>query len=108
MGAIICPGCIEMCGEENCFLDTSINDREGRKNDENDTKEENRSVKTNNATVKPDLIIEHMLSRLNSSRTSKSISRKEIPDSKVGVEDKLECSDVGGGGFFDQFLEYFD
>ena len=103
MGAIICPGCIEMCGEENCFLDTNLNDREGRKEDGENTKTEIleeeilKKLKSKNDT-----------SSLNSNRTSKSISRKEIPDSKVGVKDELECGDVGGGGFFNQFFDYFD
>ena len=103
MGAIICPGCIEMCGEENCFLDTSFSGREGRKEDG-----ENIRTEIIEAEILKKLKSKNDTSSLNSTRTSKSISRKAIPDSKVGVKDELECSEVGGGGFFNQFFDYFD
>ena len=39
-------------------------------------------------------------------RNSKSFEFKDIPDSKVGVDDKLDCG--GGGAFFNDFFDYFD
>ena len=125
LGAIICPGCIEMCGEVNCLLDNSFNDREGRKEDDDEdnesrdpllerlekkAKEKSESVTTslNSTKTSKSIFRKEMPDSFNSTRTSKSISRKEIPDSKVGVKDELTCDGVGGGGFFDQFFDYFD
>ena len=122
LGAIICPGCIEMCGEVNCLLDNSFNDREGRKEDDDELrdpllerlekkakeKSENVSSSLNSTKTSKSIFRKEMPDSSNSTRTSKSISRKEIPDSKVGVKDELTCDGVGGGGFFDQFFDYFD
>ena len=85
------------------ILDNNLNDREGRKEDG-----ENKEIEILEEEILKKLKSKNDTSSLNSTRTSKSISRKEIPDSKVGVKDELECSDVGGGGFFNQFFDYFD
>ena len=110
MGAIICPGCIEMCGEENCFIDTSFNGREGRNEDEDSSKKgttEEKGTPEEKGTTEETPA--NVTSSLNVNRTSKSFSSKEIPDTKVGVKDELKCDGGGGGGgFFDQFFDYFD
>ena len=41
-------------------------------------------------------------------RTSKSFPATDIPDSKVGVKDELDCGGGDAGGFFDDFFDYFD
>ena len=44
----------------------------------------------------------------NENRNSKSFELQDIPDSKVGVDDKLDCGGGGGGAFFNDFFDYFD
>ena len=88
MGAIICPGCIEICGEENCSFDT------------NHTHEDNLPV----AERKEKSVNNESSDKENDS--SKSTALTFIPDSKVGVKDELDCG--GGGEFFDEFFDYFD
>ena len=79
LGAIICPGCIEMCGEVNCLLDNSFNDREGRKEDD-DEDNESRDPLLERLEKKAKEKSESVTTS-HSTKTSKSIFRKEMPDS---------------------------
>ena len=67
IGAIICPGCIEVCGEANCSFNSAPANRRLNKS-------------------------------VGDSRSSSTDANADIPDSKVGVQDELDCGD---GGFFD-------
>ena len=87
MGAIICPGCIEICGEDNCSPHENLN------SDENLTVVERKEKSVRNESS----------DRENDSLQSTVVT--DIPDAKVGVKDELDC---GGGGFFDDFFDYFD
>ena len=109
-----------MCGEVNCLLDNSFSDREGRKEDADDDetrdpllerlekkakeKSENVTSSLNSTKTSKSIFRKEMPDSSNSTRTSNSISRKEIPDSKVGVKDELTCDRVGDGGFLINYL----
>ena len=126
LGAIICPGCREMCGDENCFETASITNREQIIIDNRDQKaleSESRTIDSSidgalntesisiNSTTEISLL--SMVQKFNDksdneNRNSKSFELQDIPDSKVGVDDKLDCGGGGGGAFFNDFFDYFD
>ena len=139
MGAIICPGCIEMCGEKHCLFGKPTSSNENIDNREqkaliNDstTNKDKSSISievfsdsnpastvgaTDDFIGKDNITInkteEHVSSNEspteNEQRTSKSFEVTNIPDSKVGVKDELDCGGGGnGGGFFNEFFDYFD
>jgi len=139
MGAIICPGCIEMCGEKHCLFgkatssNKNIDNREQKAliNESSTNKDksltsievfsDSNPASTVGATddfiSKDNITInkteEHVSSNEspteNEQRTSKSFEVTNIPDSKVGVKDELDCGGGGnGGGFFNEFFDYFD
>ena len=117
MGAVICPGCIEMCGEENCSFSTDRDKSLGREinlednvdHDENDdNNKETESDKTKDDIKEKPVDIESLSNPKALNRTSKSFPATDIPDSKVGVKDELDCGGGDGGGFFDEFFDYFD
>ena len=126
LGAIICPGCREICGDENCFETTSFNNREQTIIDNRDQKALEKESSTiegsidgalNNESIPINSTSEISLLSMvqsfddkgdNENRNSKSFEFKDIPDSKVGVDDKLDCGGGGGGAFFNDFFDYFD
>ena len=126
LGAIICPGCREICGDENCFENTSITNIEQITIDNRDQKaleSESRTIESsidvalNNESILINSTTEISLLSMvqkfndtsdNENRNSKSFEFKDIPDSKVGVDDKLDCGGGGGGAFFNDFFDYFD
>ena len=126
LGAIICPGCREMCGDENCFENASFTNREQIIIDNRDQKaleSESRTIDSsidgalNNESISinstTEISLLSMVQKLNDkgnneNRNSKSFELQDIPDSKVGVDDKLDCGGGGGGAFFNDFFDYFD
>ena len=114
MGAIICPGCIEMCGEENCSFSTDRDKSLGREinhddnvdhdeDDENNKETESDKTKDNRKEDSSSTESSQILNR-----SSKSFPATDIPDSKIGVKDELDCGGGDDGGFFDEFFDYFD
>ena len=119
LGAIICPGCREICGDENCFENTSITNREQiiiENRDQKALESESRTIESSidgplnnesiliNSTTEISLL--SMVQKLNDTydnenRKSTSFEFKDIPDSKAGVDDKLDC---GWWGFFQIFF----
>ena len=93
-GSIICPGCIEICGEENCLSNTSHNRMD---NDLSVAERKQKAVNTQSTSSE--------------NHSQKSTVVTNIPDSKVGIKDELDCGvEVApeGGGFFDEFFDYFE
>merc|ERR1711981_1514540 len=78
MGAIICPGCIEMCGEENCASGTNrdrVFGREIRQKDNVDDDKDDEKKKEENITKdnRKEISVNTEPNK-NSNRTSKSFA----------------------------------